>query len=572
LSETVSFENIGTLEIEDQINLSGNFGSETYEREESAEDWGGELTALVTANAGVIVRCPWLGGSEVTLSEAMNTYSFPANLTEEDEPFLISVVCQLLANRVIEAEELKEEDEPEKEEKKLRGEDSVKTEENTSREEKIVKTERTGQKANTKTESQKTSKSPDAVTKPNIEIDESKKQEQSTMRHDKRTMRGEAKVIANHDESKQPRIHAAKNEANARSSNGYADTKHTNSHSEPQVGVAENLISVGSVEPIVERQQILPEEMFRTGIQASPVVDSELIPDSHMRDQDTESLTLPIDMEETAGLESTEPLFLDLKNEAIYGEAAELTDEEFEISEDALLQATLEYESGVNSLIDFDEQDEFIVDHFEESDIETDEDYSISNAETIDETIEAEEVASSSQPSYEKVLSEQTDTSGAKQTPQAITITGIDAPFVELAETLKTSEPEITKMVSEITDKIIEVSTKVATENKVGISEAGSQEQEELEELFTELFANLGIDFSPDLIKSLAYLTIKPHLVNGAIELKIKEKVEESTQDEGTHEIINNLLLGLGIIKKPNSQVYDIGKSALALYSLNLAI
>ena len=83
---------------------------ETHSHEELHENetWGDEQRMLVEANQDVVVVCPWMGNAEVTLSTAMNTYEYPPNLTAEDEPFLLSVVYGLLANRVIEEEEPEE--------------------------------------------------------------------------------------------------------------------------------------------------------------------------------------------------------------------------------------------------------------------------------------------------------------------------------------------------------------------------------------------------------------------------------------------------------------------------------
>lgn len=72
------------------------------------EPWGNELLTLVRANQDVIVICPWMDDAELTLATAMTTYEYPPNLTAEDEPFLISVVNELLASRVIESEELED--------------------------------------------------------------------------------------------------------------------------------------------------------------------------------------------------------------------------------------------------------------------------------------------------------------------------------------------------------------------------------------------------------------------------------------------------------------------------------
>jgi hypothetical protein len=79
--------------------------------DQEAEPWGTELMNFVSANQHVIVRCPWMGGAEVTLGEAMTTYSYPPNMTEGDLPMVAAAVYELLANRVLEEEQPDDEEE-----------------------------------------------------------------------------------------------------------------------------------------------------------------------------------------------------------------------------------------------------------------------------------------------------------------------------------------------------------------------------------------------------------------------------------------------------------------------------
>ncbi len=75
------------------------------DEEVCVESWDYDLYMLVHSNQDVIVTCPWMDNAKVTLGDAMTTYEYPPNLTAEDEPFLISVVNELLDSRVIKNEE-----------------------------------------------------------------------------------------------------------------------------------------------------------------------------------------------------------------------------------------------------------------------------------------------------------------------------------------------------------------------------------------------------------------------------------------------------------------------------------
>jgi hypothetical protein len=92
--------------------------------------------------------------------------------------------------------------------------------------------------------------------------------------------------------------------------------------------------------------------------------------------------------------------------------------------------------------------------------------------------------------------------------------------------------------------------------------------QEELEELFIELFDILSIEYTPELIESLTHLTLKLHLIEEIKKLKEEEEIEETPQGSGTHEIIKKLLMAISSIKKYIANTYAIGKSALQLYKL----
>jgi hypothetical protein len=142
----------------------------------------------------------------------------------------------------------------------------------------------------------------------------------------------------------------------------------------------------------------------------------------------------------------------------------------------------------------------------------------------------------------------------------------IEEAVVELAETLEASEPQMVEVAKQILDKIIAVPAKL----EAGIDMTEEEAQTELEELFVELFERIGIDYTPELIESLARLTLAWQLTAETENLKIEEEQGELPQDTGTHEIIKKLLACLKSIQKAITHAGAIGKSALRLYSFSL--
>jgi hypothetical protein len=124
LSETLVQEPTATSESEGSDNESSdNVSDEKPSQEKSFPRLDGEVFPLVAANAEVIVRCPWMGGAEVTLGDAM--VSYPRIMTEEIADLIIADIYLLLANRVEESTEQEEdqlgeeiaEEEPDKKDK-----------------------------------------------------------------------------------------------------------------------------------------------------------------------------------------------------------------------------------------------------------------------------------------------------------------------------------------------------------------------------------------------------------------------------------------------------------------------
>jgi hypothetical protein len=140
--------------------------------------------------------------------------------------------------------------------------------------------------------------------------------------------------------------------------------------------------------------------------------------------------------------------------------------------------------------------------------------------------------------------------------------------LLEIAEQIEISEPKKAEAALEILDKITEAITRFEQQGKDEVM-TELELQGELEELFTELFEQLGIDYTPELIKSLARLAIQKHSVE---HVKVFNEEGDATQDIGTHEVITKLLIGASNIKKAMENVCVIGKSAIHLYAYDFRV
>jgi hypothetical protein len=237
--------------------------------------------------------------------------------------------------------------------------------------------------------------------------------------------------------------------------------------------------------------------------------------------------------------------------------ANQLTREEAEVVEDELIYEAIEYEEN-SRLTDFIEGEEVLIDYLDDA-----------AREDIQNVLNPEE-ALIYQLSDESILPEQIENSGLEQIPKiSLPAEEIENSLIQLGEVIEVSEPEITEKVNEILDKIIEVPAKLEIDEEKNIAKI--EVEEELEELFTQLFDKLGIDYTPELLESLARLTLRLHLVEEIEKRKEGEEINQTPKGSGTHEIIKKLLTGISNLKKAIANSYAIGKSALRLYSFNFA-
>lgn len=144
------------------------------------------------------------------------------------------------------------------------------------------------------------------------------------------------------------------------------------------------------------------------------------------------------------------------------------------------------------------------------------------------------------------------------------TFKAVEDSLTQLGECIEIAEAEVAKTVNEIMDKIAEVPARLdpATDEAV-IDE--NQAKAELEELFTELLEIMEIDYTPELVESLARLTIHLHLTGKIKELESRNEIDETPQGYGTHEIIKQLLTSLSTFDRPFEYAWALGRSVLGL-------
>lgn len=276
------------------------------------------------------------------------------------------------------------------------------------------------------------------------------------------------------------------------------------------------------------------------------------------------------DSSQIAISQEPEPLSPPAATEALIGERMEPASKTEAAEEKPALAAT-GYQPDTDSPADFEE--EFPLDHSDETGLEADEAYEIfdmSSLEMGSDSLAAEEELVwrlNGEPGF----SERIETGESEPLiPVNLNVEAIEDSLVRLAERIEAGPSETAGKVNELLDKIVEVPEKLAAHSGEDVvSEA--QAQEELEELFTQLLDNVGLDHTPELIESLARLTLGWQLAGEIEKMKIEKEMDKTPRDSGTHEIIKKLLAALGIIKKAMAHASAIGKSALQLYIFSFA-
>lgn len=137
----------------------------------------------------------------------------------------------------------------------------------------------------------------------------------------------------------------------------------------------------------------------------------------------------------------------------------------------------------------------------------------------------------------------------------------------QLTEVLSLAEPKESQKCFQVLKEII---TLPAGLESVSDKEGEALEQN-LQELFTELFEEAGIDYTPELIKSLVILT-RMHYLEELLKPVNKDEEQGLPDEVGTREFLQKILQRLNNTKRSIMNFYEIGQAILRLYNQPLPL
>jgi hypothetical protein len=181
-----------------------------------------------------------------------------------------------------------------------------------------------------------------------------------------------------------------------------------------------------------------------------------------------------------------------------------------------------------------------------------------------------------SQPKLVEFVATRPDVAGELPAP----IEEVEEAIQKLAEHIEEFEVEEFEVVQEILDEFVHKTEEVRQVTKnMPEDDPESFEQttaeieeinEELKELFIELFGYAEIEYTEELVESFIKLAIKFDISEPIVEAEQEDEIT-ATQGQGTHEVIKRLVAAVTSLKKKIKHAYAVGKSALNLYSQQIA-
>jgi hypothetical protein len=586
-----------TIYADPSILESVNYG-ETPNRSviENENSWDRELFVLVAENADMPVKLSIMGGAEMTLSEAM--WHIPIN--EDNVHEVITVVHQLLASTEIEAEppeegyinhenetaQIDDRDEVVNEESvQVQAEEPRKNDaeyrDNHAQEIQIVDTTQDSHRLRVDVEPRKQPKNiaaeplktPDTNTI-NTAVAEPIKAEPRPAAKDVPIIETFTTAVKTTADVLSPDSPKASEAAVMSGEIANEPVQETNNKSgqEPISITYAAKESPRYMEPAaklkVELSRPVPAEIGEADAAANSFteINSPYAYSRPDKEHEIESFILPLKTEIVAEPDLLSDLPEVSEIAAAATENTELTDENIQFTAGGTELDLFEYQAEPIAATEFVENETAPVNYLKSADEERSEQFLMPVYDVGEAAAEAEEAytaAINDKPDLLKQVEPAHDVA-ERFTPINIQVEEIEHTLIQLAERIKEGSPEEAGKADENLTKIIETAAKFEEQSgDTIIAETGIQE--ELEELFTELLENAGINAPPELVESLAYLTVKYHLAKEIKKLNNEEVLDDLPQDTGTHESIMQLLLSFGSIKKSLEQVWVIGKSALQL-------
>jgi hypothetical protein len=495
----------------------------------------------MATEGNTLIRCEYLGGAEMTLSEALIAIyprSSQGAMILEGASSVLAKIHNMLANRVEKTEEPVKEDEPEE----------VKPDEA----QEAGQNEEKDQKDNTETQDVKVQEAPKAESaEQQVESASETEQTTNTEAPSVTVVQAEVAAIFATGESKQPTQFTAKPAPIkiVGKSGGIPDIKKTDV---PKVQALTKAKPESTVPKIVVEEKVQKLELEASAVEIqldeveSPVMETLIEPEqpaptSAMPEADVavvDSVEIKLELDELESEpeeEIEEPVLITEEEVALGLETIVMADETSEPS----------YEKNEVEVVESEPAAE-IIDIFVEAKITDnifEEELVIEDSEEVTTEISEEDLEAYQPPEFFAPVWEG---AAAEEPAQEISlaIEEVAESLSELSEVIAISESETTEVVNEILNKII-------------TSEV--EAPEELEELLIELFDELGIEHTPELIESLVSLTPRWRLV---AEIK---KLKKDEEDEISQSVAGPVAIRQPFIQETIYTTYELGKSAVRL-------
>lgn len=156
----------------------------------------------------------------------------------------------------------------------------------------------------------------------------------------------------------------------------------------------------------------------------------------------------------------------------------------------------------------------------------------------------------------------------------SLPVEAVEQTALLVAERVEELDDESAELVHQIFEEIIEKVDEVQSIVKKAAVESDTTLkveaiEEELKELFIQIFDQLEIEYTPELVEGFLVVALRDNL-SELIQTDDEEIIV--IEKTGTHEIIRRILSGVSNIKKLISRAYLLGKSAIRLYDFEYSV
>jgi hypothetical protein len=157
----------------------------------------------------------------------------------------------------------------------------------------------------------------------------------------------------------------------------------------------------------------------------------------------------------------------------------------------------------------------------------------------------------------------------------SVPIEEVEQIILQAADNIEAMEVEEATTAHKILDELVQKTAEAQSPLQPGskileVAMETADAEEELKELFIQLFDHIEISYTPELIESCVKLALQGNMSELMAEIEQRDEEIRVAQGSGTHEVIKQLLSTISSVKRSVQHAYQIGKSALRLYSQKL--